>query len=184
MLKHALAGMIAAVALSSPVVAKDAAPPSPAAPAELSQLDFFAGTWHCTGKAFANPMSPEHATTATVHADKAVGGRWLHVRYDENKTATNPTPYHIGVYMGYDSAKKQFVEGCVDMFGGYCTQNGSGWNGDTMTFEGTNNGMGDPAGVRDTFAKRGPNGLIHTGEMQGPDKKWNKTDEEACHRQR
>ena len=87
--------------------------------------------------------------------------------------------------MGYDSAKKQFVEALAsDMFGGYCTQSGSGWNGDTMTFEGTSNGMGDPAGVRDTFAERGPNGLTAYGEMQGPDKKWNKTDEEARHRHR
>lgn len=182
MLKHALTGMIAAVALSSAAGANAASPPPPAAPAELSQLDFFAGTWHCTGKAFANPMSAEHATTATVHADKAVGGRWLHIRYDEDKTAANANPYHVGVYMGYDSAKKQFVEGCVDVFGGYCTQSGSGWNGDTMTFEGTANGMGDPGGVRDTFTKRGPDGLTHTGEMQGPDKKWSKTDEENCHR--
>ena len=182
MLKHVLTGTIAALALSSLAFAKDAAPPAPAMPAELAQLDFFAGTWHCTGKAAAGPMGPEHATTATVHAGKVIGGRWLHVTYDENKSAVNPMPYHVGVYMGYDSAKKQFVESCVDVFGGYCNESGSGWNGDTMIFEGMASGMGEPGGARDTFTKKGANELAHIGEMQGPDKKWTKTDEETCHK--
>jgi len=179
-LKHALFGMITATAVLSPAFADVPPPPSP--PAELAQYDFFVGTWHCSGKAFATPMGPEHATTATVRAAKEVGGRWLRATYDEDKTAANPMPYHIGVFMGYDSAKKQFVQSCVDVFGGYCTASGSGWNGDTMIFEGTANGMGEPAAARDTFTRKGANQMTHTGEMQGPDKKWIKTDEETCHK--
>ena len=162
--------------------ATPAAPAAPARPPELAQLDFFQGTWSCTGTTFANPMGPEHATTATVHAGKAVGDRWVHVSYDENKTAANPNPYHVGVYMGYDSGAKKFVEGCVDNFGGYCTQSGSGWNGDTMVFEGTADGSGPTVEVRDTFVKKGSNELTHTGELQGENKLWSKTDEESCHK--
>ena len=180
MLKHVLAGTIAALAfVATAASAKDAAP---AAADELSQYDFFAGTWHCTGTAFASPMMAEHATTATVHAMKAVGGHWVHATYDENKTAANPKPYHAGVFFGYDSGKKTFVERCVDSMGGYCALTGAGWKGDTMTFEGTGSGPDGDSGARDTFTKKGPDGLMHTGEMQGPDKKWVKTDEEACHR--
>jgi hypothetical protein len=107
--------------------------------------------------------------------------RWLYVRYDENKTAANLsriTSASIWVTTLPRSSSWKAASTCSAV----TAQSGSGWNGDTMTFEGTSNGMGDPAGVRDTFAKRGPDGLTHTGEMQGPDKKWNKTDEEACHR--
>lgn len=185
MLKHVLMGTIAALSLTSIAAwAKEEAkaPPAPAVPTELAQLDFFFGTWNCTGKTFATPMGPEHATVATVHAGKAAGGRWVHVDYDEKKTAANPMPYHAGIYMGYDSAKKQFVEGCFDNFGGYCTQSGSGWNGDTMVFEGTANGMGPPGGARDTFTRKGSSELTHKGEMQGEDKKWMKADEETCHK--
>jgi len=191
MSKQSLAASIAALALSANLFAADAPsakPAKPAAPAaaapdaappELAQLDFFLGNWNCSGKTFASPMGPEHATVGTVHTVKSVGDRWVHVNYDEKKTAANPTPFHVGVYMGYDAAKKEFVEGCVDNFGGYCTQSSKGWNGDTLAFEGTVNADG-PAGSRDTFVKKGAGELTHRGEMQGPDKQWVKTDEETC----
>ena len=182
MVKQLFSGTIAALALmSTPLLAKDAPAPA-AAPPELAQVAFFEGTWNCTGKTFANPMGPEHATVATVHGAKAVGGMWVHLTYDENKTAANPMPFHVGVYMGYDAAKKTFVQSCVDVFGGYCTQNGNGWSGDTMKFEGTGNAGGKQFGVRDTFTKKGANQVTHTGEMQGDDKQWIKTDEEICHK--
>jgi hypothetical protein len=178
----ALAALCISPCLSAADAAKPAAPAdsAPGLPAEQAQLDFFLGTWSCTGKTFASEMGPEHATAAVVHAAKAVGDRWIHIAYDEKKTAVNANPYHAGVYMGYDAGKKQFVEGCVDNFGGYCTQSGSGWSGDNLVFEGTANGSGQTLAVRDTFTKKDPAQLTHTGEMQGADKQWTKTDEENC----
>lgn len=190
-MQYSIAGTMAVLALAStaafadnkaPAAPAAAAPAAPAAPAELAQLDYFGGNWNCTGKAFASPMAPEHATAATVHATKAAGGRWQHVTYDETKTAANPAPYHVGVYWGYDAAKKSFIQFCVDNFGGYCNQTSTGWNGDTMIFEGTGNGDGKQFGARDTFVKKDANTMTHAGEMQGDDKKWNKTDEETCKR--
>jgi len=182
MLKQLVSAIIAVFAASSIATAKDAAPAAPPMPPELKQLDFFLGTWHCSGKTFANPMGPEHATTANVHVARAVGDRWLLLTYDENKTAANPVPYHVGMYWGYDSAKKTFVQNCHDNFGGYCMQTGSGWSGDTLTFEGTQQGMDDAGVSKDTFTRKGTSELSHTGEMQGPDRKWMKIDEETCHR--
>src|SRR5215467_10763885 len=110
MLKHVLAGTIVALAFAATASAADA----PAVPDELSQYDFMVGTWHCTGTAFASPMMAEHATTATVHVIKGVGGRWVHASYDENRTKANPKTYHADVSFGYDAHKKMFVERCVD----------------------------------------------------------------------
>lgn len=172
---------LAPLALSAKDEAKAKAPAAPAAPAELAQLDFFVGHWTCTGTAFASPMGPEHATTANVRVERAVGGRWLHVAYDENKTAANAMPYHAGVYMGYDVGEKKFVSMCFDSFGGECSQTGTGWSGDKLVFEGTAHGDdGKTSGARDTFTKKSAGELIHTGEMQGDDKKWIKLDEEDC----
>src|SRR5437868_1138296 len=122
----ARASLLALSALATcPLLAKEpAAQPAPTAqpPSELTQLDYFVGDWTCSGTTFANPMGPEHATTAKVHGARAVGQAWVHITYDENKTAANPQPYHAGVYMGYDAAKKSFVSFCGDSFGGYCSE--------------------------------------------------------------
>lgn len=155
-----------------------AAPAGP--PAELSQVAFFTGTWHCTGKGFETPFGPEHVTEATVMSAPAVGGWWQELKYDEKKSAANPMPVHAAMIFGFDSEKKQFVGACFDSFGQHCAQSSSGWSGDTLMFEG-HSSMGDgTAGVRDTFTKSGANKVTHLGEMQGPDGAWMKLDEEHC----
>jgi hypothetical protein len=174
--------VLAAVPAFAKDEAKPAAPPAPAPPAELSQLAFFEGNWTCSGTTYANPMGPEHATTAKVKGSKAVGGAWVHVTYDEDKTAANPNPYHAGVYFGYDAAKKTFVQFCADSYGAYCNATSAGWNGDALVFEGTSMMDGKPAPARDNFARKGANELTHSSEMQGDDKKWVKIDEEHCKR--
>lgn len=173
-----VAGPVASTAADKTEPAKPAA--VPANPPELSQLNFFLGAWNCDGKAFANDMGPEHATKAVAHTVLAVGGRWLRVNYDEQKTAANAMPYHVEVHMGYDGGKKKFVEQCVDVMGGYCTQYSDGWNGDAMTFEGAINVDGQQATGRDVFVKKSASEFTHTGSFQGADKKWTNTDEETC----
>lgn len=170
-----------ALALAAlPALAEEKKMEMPKPPAELSQVQYFDGTWGCSGTGFASPFGPEHKTAATVHGATTVGGMWVHLTYDEKKTAANPMPVHAAMYMGYDAAQKIFVLGCFDSFGGYCTQTSKGWNGDTMAFEGTGNVGGQKPGVRDTFVKKGADEVVHTGEMQGEGGKWMKLDEETC----
>ncbi len=157
---------------------KPAGPPKPAP--EMSPLVYFSGTWDCTGKAFATPMGPEHPTEATVHSALGLGGFWHLMHYDEKKTAANPTPYHAAIFLGYDAALKTFVLRCLDSFGGYCAESGKGWTGDTFVMEGPVGGAGPMTATRDTFTKKSATELMHAGELQGPDGKWMKTDEETC----
>lgn len=167
----------AALAFGAFACAKDEASAPPASPPELEQYEFFVGSWKCSGTTYAGT---EHATEATVRVARAVGDRWFQLSYDEKQTAVNPTPYHVGVYWGYDSARKTFVQSCHDSVGGYCLQTSAGWNGDAMVFEGTIQGMPETGNSRDTFTKNGANELTHVGEMQGADRKWIRLDEETC----
>ena len=144
-----------------------------------TQVDYFNGHWTCSGTTFASPMGPEHKTTGTVHAERAVRGRWNHITYDENKTEANATPYHAGLYMGYDAGAKRFVQHCHDSMGGHCSSTSAGWNGDKLVFEGANEGDGKSTPSRETFTRKGADEVMHTGEMQ-MDGKWVKTDEETC----
>jgi len=172
---------LAAAFLIAPVLRAEDKPMAPPKPApEMSQLKYFAGNWNCAGKTFPTPMGPEHATEGTVHAALGLGGFWYVVHYDEKKADANPMPYHAGIFWGYDAAQKVFVLRCADSFGGYCAETGKGWSGDTFVMEGPAGGMGPVTASRDTFTKKSATEMVHAGEMQGPDGKWMKTDEETC----
>jgi Protein of unknown function (DUF1579) len=169
--------IVATSAITAAAADKPAAPP-----AELSQLSFLSGEWICKGTVFANPMGPEHATEGIARGAKAVGGRWLHVTYDEKATPANPTPGRFAMYFGFDTASKKFVESCFDSFGGYCQQFSDGWQNDVLTFDGTQTSEGQKVNVRDVFTRKGAAAMVHYSEMQDQAGKWVKTDEESCAR--
>lgn len=169
-----------ALSLAAPAaLADDKAMAAPKPPEELSQLAYFTGSWTCSGKTFANPMGPEHATQGNVKVSSVLGGYWYMFHYDEMKTAANSMPYHAAGFWGYDSGAKAFVGSCHDSFGGSCQQTSKGWTGDTLVWEGPGSMGGQKTVFRDTFTKKGAE-QTHMGEMQGPDGKWMKMDEETC----
>ncbi len=179
---HVIRSLAAAalLALAAPVaLAEDKAMTPPKPPQEISQLAVFGGQWTCSGKAFASPMGPEHASEAKLHVAKMLDGYWYVYHYDETKTAANPMPFHAAGFMGFDPGEKMFVESCHDSFGGYCNQTSKGWVGDVMTFEGSGSMGGKKMMVRDVFTKKGAE-IMHAGEIQGEGGKWVRTDEETC----
>ena len=146
--------------------------------AENAVLQPIAGTWHCSGTAFASPMGPEHPTEGIVHADWVLGGNWLRADYQETKTAKNPNPIMVQMFMSVTPDKK-VVSSCFDSMGGYCTQEGTGWQGDKLMISGTGHAGPDTMKVRDTFTK-GKGTIKHLGEMQDSKGAWMKLDEETC----
>lgn len=177
-----LACLIVTLLVATPLLAEDKpmSPPKPAA--EMSQLAYLAGTWNCSGKAFASPFGPEHASEGTAHVKASLNGFWYELRYDETKSSSNPMPYHIIQLIGYDPGQKLFLSHCFDMMGGSCSETSSGWKGDVLAFEGTDLVMGQKAGSRDSFTKVSATEMKHSGEVQGPDGAWAPTDAETCHR--
>ena len=177
-----MAAALIALAAAPSLLAEDkpAGPPKPAA--EMSQLAYLDGTWHCSGKTFATPMGAEHATEGVAHGQTTLGGFRLVIHYDETKTAANPMPYHVLQVVGWDPAQKAFDSVCFDVFGGSCTQTSPGWKDTALVFEGTALMGGQKMGARDTFTKVSATEMRHKGEMQGADGKWTAGDEETCHR--
>jgi len=148
---------------------------------KLKDLETFVGTWQCTGTTFASPMGPEHPTAGTVNGAWVLDGTWVEVRYTETKTAKNPHPYAVRLFMGYDAQPKAFVSGAVDNMGGYSTEQSPGWQGDKMTFSGPSHGGGATTNVRDIFTKVGKTEVRHESEMEMKGK-WVKLDQETCKR--
>jgi len=147
---------------------------------QLSSLNAFVGTWKCTGTAFASDMGPEHSTAATVTGKWVLSGKWLEMRYIEEKTKKNPMPYAVTAYWGWDEGQKKLVAGSVDNMGGYGVEQSSGWNGDTFVFEGpAHMGPTTPNG-RDTFTRAGKNKITHSFAIPDSASGWKKFDEETC----
>jgi len=152
-------------------------PPAPSA--EVGQLSYFVGDWNCQGKAEASPMGAAHATRATVHITKEMGGFWIVGRYSEVKTAANPNPMIFHFLQGYDGTAKALVMDCYDAFGDHCHQKSEGWKDGKLVYSGEQTGNGPATPVRDTFTKKGEAVLEHGGEVQ-VDGKWVATDHEIC----
>ena len=145
----------------------------------LRQLDYFAGTWQCRGIAYANPMAPEHASSAEVTAKWSLGGYWMPVSYTEKKSAQNAMPFALNAFFGYDPQMKQFVIGGVDNMGGYSTGSSDGWDGDTMIFAGPWHMASMTANSRDTFTKKSAREFTHLGEIE-MNGQWVKLGMETC----
>jgi hypothetical protein len=146
---------------------------------KLKELDAFAGTWQCTGTAFASPMGPEHPTTATVHGTWVLGGAWMEIQYTEAKSPKNPHPVDVRLFMGYDAQPKALVSGTVDNMGGYSTAQSPGWQNDKLIFSGPSHGGGGTMTGRDTFTRVGKSEMLHDGEIEMKGK-WVKINHEIC----
>lgn len=145
----------------------------------LRQLDPLQGPLRCSGTAYANPMSPQHATSGEVTTKWEMDGYWLAFTYAEKKTTNNPMPFRVSGFFGYDPEIKKLVMGGVDSTGGYSTEQSDGWNGDTIVFTGPWHMSGQTMNSRDTFTKKGSKELMHTGEVE-QNGQWVKAVEETC----
>jgi hypothetical protein len=149
--------------------------PSP----RLADLKPFAGTWRCSGKAFASAWGPEHATRATIHVVWKLRGYWLAIDYEEVKSAGNPHPAEGYVYWGYDEGTQKLTGHAVDNGGGHSTIESTGWEGDTIVWSGPMHVAGMTIASRNTFVKKSASEIRHMteAEIEG---KWQKFDEETC----
>jgi hypothetical protein len=151
----------------------------PAPSPRLGDLQSFAGTWTCTGKAFQSPWGPEHPTTATIRVIWDPGRYWLHAAYAEQKTARNPHPASGHVFWGYDEASKKFIGYAVNNFGGHETIESDGWKGETIVWTGTMQGAGASIPTRDTFTRKSAREVTHLTEAELGGK-WMPLDGETC----
>jgi uncharacterized protein DUF1579 len=138
-------------------------PPKPAP--EMANLKFYVGSWSCTGNSPAGPFGPAHKTQSTVNIKPDLDGFWYDGMMMEMKTASNPHPVRGMLHLGYDTTAKQYVTVWLDNFGSWATEMSQGWEGDTMTWTGDQNVMGEKASARDVFTKKGNNQFTHRFEL-------------------
>lgn len=138
-------------------------PPRPAP--EMANLKYFAGTWKCNGDSPAGPFGPAHKTQSTLTLKSDLDGFWYSGSMTEMKTASNPHPVKGMLHIGYDAGSKQYVQLWIDNFGSRSMEMSPGWEGDTFTFTGEQDVMGEKATAKDTLTKKGANEFSHKFEL-------------------
>jgi uncharacterized protein DUF1579 len=148
-----------------------------------ARLDGFVGDGTCTAKMVAMGGNPARTSTGKFHGEKTLDGHWAVIRYDEDRTATNTKPFSVVQYVGYDDAKRRFVTVQLDNTGGsYITGVGSGWKGNSITFDETMLIGGKPTPARDVFISGDGGMATHLGQMRDAGGKWITMDTETCHK--
>jgi len=166
---------IAAAASVRHAIAEDSMSPS-----RMKELDTLVGDGTCTGNIMATAKSPARATTGKYHGEKTLDGHWVVIRYDEDKSDSNPNPFHVQQYFNYDDEKKMFVAVEFDnMSPGYTSSTSSGWKGDTMTFDYNESVGGKTVSLRDVFTASASE-KKHIGMMRNQKGEWVKIEEEVC----
>lgn len=182
MKRTSLAILAALVCMSAASADGQASGQQTGASSPSDQLYRFVGDGTCTGQNMAMGKDPGHVTTGKFHGEKTLDGHWVVIRYDQDRTAAIPKPYHVAQYIGYDAVKKQFIAVTFDNSGGpYAMGTSQGWKGGTIEFDETAPGAEIPS-FRDIFTNGDSGVATHTGMMQDKNGQWVKTDEETCHK--
>ena len=156
-MKTTVASAAVLLLVASSALGQQAPKPAP----EMSQIKYFSGSWTCSGDAPASPFGPAHKTKTSMMLKSDLDGFWYDGTVAEMKTESNTQPVKGMMHLGYEAKGKQFVMVWLDNFGSWATEMSPGWQGDTMVWTGDQMVMGEKAGARDTFVKKGDNEFTH-----------------------
>lgn len=127
-------------------------------------LDFFVGTWKAEGRFHDTPFGAGKPIEMVITGSREDRGHWTIVRTEEVATDQNPDPLTARYIWGYDEQAGEFVAEWFDANGGRATQRSTGWQGDTLVFEGTITMGGHRLPLRDSFTRLGDDRYYHIGE--------------------
>jgi hypothetical protein len=170
--------LIAVAAVLAPCVLLQAAPDAAVKPpAEMANLEWFAGNWTCEGKAEASVLGPGGKVSGTVKSHTDLGGFW---QSGVVKSSMGTMAVEGMFHMTYNPAAKHYVLIFLDSMGAYGQETSMGWQGDKMVFSGPMAMGGQEMTVRDTFTKMSKS-MRHDWEGQF-DGNWVPMGTETCQR--
>ena len=148
--------------------------------ASADKLAGFFGDGVCTG-VMAAGKNAGSGTSGKFHAEKALDGHWILIRYEQDASAANPKPFKVAQYLGYDPSSKQFTTVMLGNGDGvYSVGKSTGWKGDTITFEEVEMAHGQTGHTREAFTTHGSGLSGYTAWFRDKSGKWIKADEETC----
>ncbi|GEM_PF-2028668 len=146
----------------------------------VDKLAGFVGDGVCSGVMVAGKNAGS-GTSGRFHAEKTLDGHWIEIRYEQDASATNPKPFKVVQYLGYDPASKQFTTVMLGNGDGvYSVGKSPGWEGDSLMFEEVEMAHGQAGHTREAFSTHGSGLSSYAAWSRDKSGKWIKADEEHC----
>jgi hypothetical protein len=133
----------------------DSQPPA----AQKEQLKLFNGTWRCDGKANTD-LAEEVPTKITLAFKSDLGGRWITLKLDEQKSAKNPKAITSTEIWGHSDALGGFVMNGADSQGGFYAGSSTGWVGDRLWWTVDTVKNGKHVKVKNTYTRKSDKELV------------------------
>ena len=153
-------------------------------PAELEALDYFVGSWSCTGHVEAGPDGPARDTRGTMICRWELGKFHLGVADDDELTLAQPRRRQARAFWSYDASAKLYTCAAFYFGGGRFTGTSGGWRRDQLTFAGELTIGGERVAMQQMFTSRNDSELIIRVDVSGPDAELTKRLEQTCLRDR
>jgi hypothetical protein len=151
-------------------------------PTELRRLDYFRGTWICTGVMEPSGTSPAHLTNgkAVYKWDATMGGFFQIVTNQDDRTRDDPTPRSDRGYLGYEETTKEYTLAVFFVGGGRLIAAAPGWTGDRLKFVGDSTQHGAHMQIEELVTRKSDTEYLSELSGVGANGKMTRVFHEKC----
>ena len=162
--------------------AKTSSSGRPPLPVELKRLDYFRGTWICTGVVEPTGTAPAHLTKgkATYKWDSAMGGFFQLVTNQDDRTKEDPVPRLARGYLGYEEQTKEYTLALFFVGGGRMTAAAPSFTDEGLKFVGDSTQHGGHMRVEQVITRKTDTEYLSEVDGLGADGKMTKLFHEKC----
>jgi hypothetical protein len=162
--------------------AKTSSSARPPLPVELKRLDYFRGTWICTGVVEPTGTAPAHLTKgkATFKWDNAMGGSFQLVTNQDDRTKEDPVPRVARGYLGYEEQTKEYTLALFYVGGGRLIAAASSFTDEGLKFVGDSTQHGGHMRVEEIITRKTDTEYLSEVDGVGADGKTTKLFHEKC----
>jgi hypothetical protein len=171
-----------AIAADAPTVSSAPSGARKQPPAELRRLDYFRGTWICTGVVEPAGTSPAHLTNgkAVYKWDTTMGGFFQVVTNQDDRTREDPTPRSDRGYLGYEETTKEYTLAVFFIGGGRMIAAAPGWTNDRLKFVGDSTQRGAHMQIEEVVTRKSDTEYLSELDGVGADGKMTRVFHEKC----
>ena len=159
---------------------KPATSGQPTPPGELRALDYFRGSWICTGVVEPRGDKPAHLTNGKATYKWDLGNFFEVFTNQDVRSKDDPTPRSDRGFLGYDSGTKEFTITVLYVGGGRLVAASPPWANDGLKFMGESTRGGERMQIEQSITRKSDSEYFSVLEAVGSDGKRTRLFHEKC----